>query len=460
MASNSTNLSGGLQGAGDVEITELLLIGNDGVEHDIRQFLLELNLYEDMFRPGLYGNMMMVDALNLSRLVPLRGDEYVRIKIRTPTTSQYFFKTFRVYAITDGRFLQDSSKQTYVLQFCSSEIIVDAVSPIYRSFSGKISDVVQQIYLDSLQTSRNGLPNDENSLTIIGETENRIKYVSPGWTPLQNISWLAARSLCEGYLAPNYVFFESNKGYYYANIETIIDGAIQSKSIFAQYIYMAQNVSAPQEENQTGSDYYKDVNREFQKIESLEIVSSPNALRSIENGHFANRLINFDIIKKDYVVYDYDHVASYGDYRHLENIGGTSNDVCNPSRLGTIRGPGSFVNMYPKAPLLYNDAQANVSEIVERILPRRISTMNELSTIKLVLTVPGRSDAEVGNIIYLKYPQARPRDAGDSSLNLDDPMYSGFYLVTAIHHKFNHLKHVMIMEVCKDSVQKTKGWNN
>ena len=86
--------------------------------------------------------------------------------------------------------------------------------------------------------------------------------------------------------------------------------------------------------------------------------------------------------------------------------------------------------------------------------------MNELSTIKLILTVPGRSDAEVGNIIYLRYPQARPRDGEDSNISLDDPMYSGFYLVTAIHHKFNHLKHVMIMEVCKDSVQKTKGWNN
>jgi hypothetical protein len=32
-------------------------------------------------------------------------------------------------------------------------------------------------------------------------------------------------------------------------------------------------------------------------------------------------------------------------------------------------------------------------------------------------------------------------------------LYSGYYLITAIRHKINSLKHMMIMELVKDSYQ-------
>jgi hypothetical protein len=80
-----------------------------------------------------------------------------------------------------------------------------------------------------------------------------------------------------------------------------------------------------------------------------------------------------------------------------------------------------------------------------------------MDNLKLQITVPGRTDAEIGSIIYLSYPMARPRNNEDYALGNEDPIFSGFYLVTAIRHKITLIKHTMTMEIVKDSVQRPMG---
>jgi hypothetical protein len=78
--------------------------------------------------------------------------------------------------------------------------------------------------------------------------------------------------------------------------------------------------------------------------------------------------------------------------------------------------------------------------------------MLELTNIKMNMTVPGRTDAEVGRIIYFEYPSMGAKDETDSGSSAQDKLYSGFYIITAIHHKVNKLEHSMTMEVIKDSL--------
>ncbi len=367
------------------------------------------------------------------------------------------YKTFRIYATTDRRFLGEPNKQSYVLHFCSPEIYIDMLSPIWKSYKGKISDVVADIYKSHLQTSRNGEDKDETPLVILGETANSIKYISPGWTPMQNINWLATRSIGDGYKNPGYLFFESNKAFYFANTETIIDQTIQSKGIYNNYIYMANNIGDISNDKDRNDEYIKDVDFEFKKIESLEVLETLNHLKATQAGYFANRLFTVDVNKKDYAIFDYDHVSNYNDYAHLENIGSLPNDRIMPMSPSTSRNPASAAAFYPRNIGLFDDQDVNTGELIQEILTRRRSTLSEYDNLKLLITVPGRTDAEVGSVIYLSYPNARPRDSEDYSLGNLDPMFSGYYLVTAIRHKFTLLKHTMTMEIVKDSVQRPLG---
>lgn len=442
--------------AGDVRVEEISIISSLGPKFEIPQYLVELNLYEDMFRSGLYGNVLLIDAMNLAEVVPMRGEEFLRIRLRTPSMKAAIDKTFRIYATTDRRFLGEPNKQSYVLHFCSPEIYIDALSPIWKSYKGKISDIVADIYKTHLQTSRNGDANDDTPLFIVGETANSAKYISPGWTPIQNINWLATRSIGDGYKNPGYLFFESNKAFYFANTETIIDQTIQSKGIYNNFIYTPQNLGEKTGEDKAG-DYIKDVDTEYKKIESLEVLETLNHLKATQAGYFANRLFTLDVLKKDYVIFDYDHVANYNDYAHLENIGNLPNDRIMPMSMATARNPAAAAAFYPKNIGLFDDQENNVSEVIQDVLTRRRSTLSEYDNMKLLITVPGRTDAEVGNVIYLSYPNARPRDQEDYGLGNLDPMFSGFYLVTAIRHKINLIKHTMTMEIVKDSVQRPLG---
>ena len=101
MADNSvSDHSEGLQTAGDVNVQEAVIIRGDGAEIDVRTFIIELNIFEDMFKNGLSGNIMMVDAANVVGKFPILGDEYLRLKIKTPTIESQIYKTFKIYSIT------------------------------------------------------------------------------------------------------------------------------------------------------------------------------------------------------------------------------------------------------------------------------------------------------------------------------------------------------------------------
>lgn len=447
--SNQPDASEGLQTAGDITIDELVLIRSDGAEMDIRTLLGEFNLFEDMFKNGLYGNILLLDAGNFVSKFPIVGNEYIRVLMKTPTLSQRIYKTFKIYSITDRMLIQDTGTQSYILHFCSSELFIDMLSPIYGNYSGKVGELVEKIYKENIAIPRNtGETNDETPLVIFGEPDNEITFTSPGWHATHCINWLASRSIAKDYKSPSFLFYETTQAFYFANVEALLGESAKSKSFYREYIYSANNRTNNPDEIR----YSKNVDEEYKKVEELEVVETFNEFKNSANGYYANRLITLDLFTKKYETFDYDHVASYPDYKHMEDIAGGGK---SPMESNTLRSPASFVQFYPRHEGLFNDKPNNVGDIIEKTLPQRVSVVNELTNFKIVVTVPGRTDAEVGSVVYLAYPDARPRDESDKTSRGEDPLFSGFYMVTAIRHKITLLKHMMIMELVKDSYRKT-----
>jgi hypothetical protein len=443
------NIDDSIQTAGDVRVDEVKIIKESDEELDVRQLVAELNIFEDMYKNGLYGNIMLIDAGNFVTKFPIVGNEYIRIKVRTPSLNQIIYKTFKVYSITNRMMIQDTGTQSYILHFCSTELFIDMLAPVYSHFRGPVSDIVQEIYKERLAVPRNTGNEDEfTPLIIVGEPDNEVSFTSPGWSAAHCINWLAARTLPKNLKSPGYLFYETTQAFYFANIEAIIDIATNDKGIYHEYQYTPNNLIDP-----AAATYTKNIEKEYRKIEELEIVENFNAFKNTANGYYANRLVTLDVITKKYEVIDYDHVASYGEYKHLEDIGGGAQAPFSPS---TLRGPSVLTHFYPKHEKLYSDLETNANDIIDKTLPRRVSVMHELDNIKLIITVPGRTDAEIGSVVYLSYPDASPRDQSDTAKSGEDPLYSGLYLVTAIRHKITLVKHMMIMELVKDSYRKEK----
>ena len=217
------------QTAGAVDIQTLTLISSSGSSIDLKDYMSEFNLYEDLFSPSLYGTLLIVDSSNTIKEMPIIGDEYVVVKIKTPTTTNYINKTFRVYSVTNREIVRDLNTQVYILHLISKEAVIDTLKPVFKSFSGRVSDVVKTIFDKYVVADRTvnvsnetiTLNPEKSKLVILTETENSVKFVSPGWTPFKCINWCASKSIPKEGKACNFVFFETIKNFYFGNIETL-----------------------------------------------------------------------------------------------------------------------------------------------------------------------------------------------------------------------------------------------
>lgn len=432
------------QTAGAVDIQVLTLVSGNGSHIDIRDYLSELNIYEDIFSPSLYGTLLLVDSRNLIKEMPIVGDEYIIVKIKTPSSNSFISKTFRIYSITNREIVRDLNTQTYILHFISKEAVIDTLKPLFRSFSGRISDVVKSIFEKYLPASKTltvknntiELNEERSNLVVLSETQNNVKFVSPGWTPFKCINWCASKAIPQEGSACNFLFYETTKNFYFVNLEKLFEINNKTGQIsLGKYYYKVNQVS----EN-------KDVNEKMFIAEDFQIIKTTDHLQNYDNGYLASRLITLDVINKKYEAFDYDHVEKFDSYEHSQ--GESSLPLFMKD---TLRNPLTSIKFYPINPGLHT-IPANVNEKMPSIFSNRMSNLLELSNFKLNINVPGRTDAEVGRMIYFSYPDVSPKSEEDKALSGEDKYYSGYYLVSAIRHKISLHKHTMTMEIIKDAL--------
>jgi len=445
------DLQPSLQKAGSVNIEEIRLISTTNTIIDLNEFLVECNLYEDVFSSHLYGDILLSDSRNIIDSLPILGEEFLNLTFFTPGFDSFKIKkTFRVFRLSNRQIVKDNSTQLFVLHFASIELFYDTLLPLYRSFTGKITDVVQELFFDFVAESRNFLINDDGTsnlstsntpLTITNDVANSVKFVSPGWSPFKCINWLASKSIPKEGLAKNFLFWESNKTFYFGSIEYLFKDAIENKNIVGVYSYSPNN---------NKNNKQRDIAKEMFTITEIEMVQTTDHIKNYTNGYLANRLITLDVYNKNYEFFDYDYVDDYKNIYHTSGKGDKAVPVFVPE---SPRNPSSSISYYPVNPKLFNDFPGNINEKMGEIYGNRKSTLLDLTNIKLNITIPGRSDIEVGNILYIKFPALGPAVESDKNKEHIDRSYSGYYLITAIHHRLTSLEHVMIVEVVKDSLK-------
>ena len=443
----------GLQKAGEVRIEQLKLINAADEIIDLTEFVVELNIYEDIFKNYLHGTIVLTDSRNIIDQYNIHGEEFLNVKLRTPSfpDSAVIQKTFRVFKLSDRTIVRDTNTQNFILHFISIEFFYDMSLPLFAPFEGNIFEVAGRIFTDFIASSRNFNVNElsnaveENpigtDLIVINETSNKVKFVSPGWSPFKCINWLATKAIPKDGIAKNFIFFESNKNFYFCTLEGLFKNAHENKNYFGRYVISVSNI------REDGNS--QNVGRELFLAKDVEMIESTDFIKNYTNGYLGNRLVYLDVFNKEYELIDYDHVTNYNKQFHTSGIGKETKPVFSQD---TFRNFATNISFYPKNPKLFNDYADNISEKMGEIHGNRLSSMLELTNIKMNMTVPGRTDAEVGRMIYFEYPSMGGRSESDTESTAQDKLYSGYYLITAIHHKVTKLEHQMVMEIIKDSL--------
>lgn len=402
MAENSTKL----HTPGDYDLKKLVLKSFQR-EVDIRNLMIELNIFEDIFSNTISGHIILGDALNLPELMPIIGEETLEIKFASSNNGNftYFDKVFDIYKMSDTSLEGDKAK-TYVLYFTSRGYTVNLNKRICRSYNDYPHNIVLNIYEKTM-----GLDGDRIFVENCKHTKN---LVIPNWTPFRTIDYLAQTSLSKAFNTPNYLFFENRIGHYFVSLDYLI-----SRPTSQTLKYERTNTDINQYDMNRVSTYFVD--------KSFDI--SSNSI----NGMYGSTLITHDILKKKIQTFEYDYIVDFNKSKHTEP---------NPDKLTHTRA-GQLKNNIMLFPRNYSN------EFVEQWMQARKSKIAQFDNYVLTITMPGNSNQVAGNIVNFEIPSTQNNDKQTKDIYL-----SGNYIISKLNHKLTSENYDLILELRKDAFKK------
>ena len=81
-------LPGKIEFAGDYKLDRVFLHNHRGEVVDIKQVMVELNIYESIYSNALTGSIVVGDAQNLIAKLEINGTERISFKLATPGTHE------------------------------------------------------------------------------------------------------------------------------------------------------------------------------------------------------------------------------------------------------------------------------------------------------------------------------------------------------------------------------------
>lgn len=403
---------------GEVSTIKAEIISSSGVSIDVTNMIAEITMYEDLFSNTMSGYLLISDANDMISTLPLIGEEILSLEVQSPTLDNSIKKIFYIYKLQHRSIKKRS--QTYMLNFCSQELIKSSNTKISKAYSGKISDTVSSIFVDPRYMA-------SDSVLFIEPTKNSYSFIAPFWTPLETINWLTAKSLNDKGVA-NYLFYETNQSFEFVSVDTLLQ-----QVPVRNYVYSDVDSNTAFGANGSKEDKYN-------IVESMDNGVTFDYLRNLNAGMYASKLYTYDLTTKNINELSYDYIDDFGKSSHLEK---------EPLKTSTL--------FRKKLASLYfihkNNYQTGTfkQQGYKDFFLQRNSLLEQLSAFKICIKVPGRTDIKVGQTITFKVNELRQILGDEIDTDGESDYFSGKYLITAIRHQIITGKHSMHMEIISDS---------
>jgi hypothetical protein len=450
----------------DVTIKKLDIHSATGL-YDLKPHFMELNIYENIFRPALTATLVLADSHNIPYKLPIVGEETIDIDIaltgvegvKDEEALSIIPPRLHVNSLSD-RYFTKPKAQVFSLDLISEQYMSSLHSKVSKSYRGKsISFIVDDIhwkYLNDGERGMSQLPDDRIENIVI-----------PNLSPIDAIKWLSKRASRDG--AVNYLFWEDlNQSYFY------------TLEYLAEQKPVATFIHKPRIDDPTGVGYL--ANDTF-RIDKFYFKKQFNKKENIERGVYSSKLITHYIVRKKITQHEYTGFNDWFAYNHCgafpplsnsdieSNSAGRARVSHAPADKGNVypttdqknlaRQIDSHVEFFPKHDRMYaitsNDLYDNK---VEDWKLKRNAHIGIYNGISLILEVSGHSGLRVGHTVTVILPSPETLTEDKNSDIVDDKFLSGKYMVTGIRHIFSQptitdpkATYTMKVEVTKDGLE-------
>ena len=400
------------QFSGDFSLKEVTLYSVYNTNPtDIKNLVLEINLYESVMSSALQAEILIQDiGQNLISSMPIVGQERINIKISS--RSKLYDLNYYIYKI-DARTIIEKD-QTYIMHAVSIEGLRNENFRICERIDGKNSETVIEDVLRRNSFSTKPFVKDTSVFPFD-------MYV-PNWRVFDLFNWLSTRSV------PDYkkdsigfYFYETFEGYRFKSIDKLIDQT-QYPAPDISYKYSQANATTT---STSAADRYRIMNFNFPKV--FDVYDDLRA------GAFCHQAIYLDVNRATYRVFKTNADEFWDKSSHLEKakpylsngqlqmLDRGSRFIYRPSTISTF---GDWDNNQSDAEKdNIDDMNKNFEKAFYRYYFMQYNTID--------IAVPGDLENRAGNVISIDIPS--PAESSSTSVK-PDKRASGRYLVTSIKH--------------------------
>jgi hypothetical protein len=418
-------------------IKKCTIYGNNGGEVDLTSGIVEIKYYESILSPTIRSTIIFTDSgytiNNKTALdgLPIVGQERVDMEILDNKDNTKKI-TLYVNAVHPG--YGDQNKQIISLDLVSKEFILNEQVRVRKRYDGKISDSISSILKDKAPFGLETTKNVDTEKTI-----NLYNFIGNNRKPFYMCLWLAKKSIPstgggKGSTA-GYFFFETDKGYFFKSIDTLMKQEPKTKLIY--------NTSVDGRGEKIPSGYDG-------KIIDLNVDSTANNIQKrMRSGLFNTRIVKFDPFNCFYEVVNQQVSDSY-------EKGGKGmpklNDKEFPNKESNAATKTSYV-LVDTGTLPTGNTQQQISKSKDKnldesdILNKSTMRYNSLFSTTVSIMVPGQFGLSAGDTIFVDYPQVE--NSSEQGVNKE---YGGKYLISNICHYIRQKACETNIELVRESI--------
>ena len=383
-----------MQYAGEFIVDTAEIITSENVAIDIRKLLVSLDLYEDMFTPTVTGTLIIRDPVSMQSTAPMIGQEYLRLKIYTPskTDTELFDFSKDVFSIHQLiRKTDVNGEQLLTLHVVTSEQMKNSRTKIRRVLEGTYDSMVTTLLENDLESKKK---------LHIEPTSGIKKIIPTNLRPFDLINQFTSQAVSTYKNSPTYFFYETMKGYHFRSLE----------SMYAQ----KPKFTFKKRGNLNRNDGKEDVLAELNVMQAYDVGGGMDTLSNTMMGTYASNLITHDIFNKKINKHSYNFHDNFKNEVHINHFSEVDdNPIFSPTPINDSGGRISdFAVRTLVAPIsrttsgtdstksqtksgVFNYEDQKPENIMQRI--SRVSQILEGFSIRL--EVKGNTSLNVGDIV-------------------------------------------------------------
>ena len=452
--------------AGDYVLDKVVLINHEGLKVDIKYIMVELNIYESIYKNAVTGSVVITDDGNQIARMSIQGLERIAFYLKTPgvaygkeavvDASEETGEPFHIYKITNRK-QATPGLLVYTLHFASREFMRNIRTKVSQAYDGKYDRAVIDIMKD-----KNYL--DSRKKLHYEPTGNSNKIVIPNLSPFDAINMIASKSVADKSNGVGYYFYETTSGYYFRSWASMITNQGQFARPPRQQFYY-QPLKMDSHSNSTKQDK---IERAFQSVESYEFVNNfHDVAANTTLGTYGHRVISHNLFNKSYDISDYHFHNEFINTPHTDTLEANSYskypimntpvDYDNKDNISDYA--ESRVSLQTTVPFLHDKdvGKYGLDALQDgKKTGQSVSQGNQVTEgTALILVIKGQSYLQAGHLITFNLGDVNSANTDNSN----DPRFSGNYIITKIRHQVTGDQYRMILECAKDSVATSYGNN-